>query len=144
MEYRKIFNDYLRGRGLRLTRVRQIIVDAVFATHSHFDAEELYDLVRNNDVSRATVYRTIPFLVDSGLVKRSMFGLNKEKYEHVYGHPDHFHLLCRMCGRVVEQIDDDIESSIRRIAKDNGFEYEDYNLRISGICALCKNKKNTE
>lgn len=138
MEYRKIFNDYLQGRGLRLTRIREIILEAVFATHSHFDAEELYDYVRSKNVSRATVYRTIPLLVDSGLVKKSLFGLNKEKYEHIYGHPNHFHIICQNCGRVVEQIDKDLEQSIVRITENNGFKYQDYNLRISGVCSLCK------
>ena len=141
MEHKKIFKDYLFERGLRLTRVRDIILEAVFATHSHFDAEELYDFVRGKDVSRATVYRTIPLLVDSGLIKKSLFGLNKEKYEHIYGHPNHFHIICKKCGRVVEQIDKELESSIVKITENNGFDYQDYNLRISGICSLCKSSE---
>jgi len=141
MDYRTIFIDYLQKRGLRLTRVRSIILEAVFTTHSHFDADELYDLVRHKDVSRATIYRTLPFLVDSKLVKKSMFGLNKEKYEHIYGHPNHFHIICTKCGRVIEQIDKGIECSIIRLAENSGFEYKDYNLRISGICSLCNNNE---
>lgn len=138
MEHRRIFTNYLQERGLRLTKVRELILEAVFATHSHFDAEELYDSLKGQAVSRATVYRTMPLLVDSGLVKKSMFGLDKEKYEHIYGHPNHFHIICKKCGRVIEQIDKNLEMSIMEITDRNGFTYEDYHLKISGICSLCK------
>jgi len=138
MEYRDIFNGYLQERDLRLTRVREIILNAVFETHSHFDAEELYDFVRAKGVSRATVYRTIPLLVDSGLVKKSLVIRNKEKYEHIYGHPNHFHIICKNCGRVVEQTDKYIDSEVTKLTEKIGFKFIDYNLRINGICPLCK------
>ncbi|MBW6515771.1 MAG: transcriptional repressor [Candidatus Cloacimonetes bacterium] len=142
MEYREVFINYLQSRGLKLTRPREAILDAVFAIHSHFDAEELYQMMRNNksNVSLATVYRTLPYLLQAGLIRKSMCDESKEHYEHIYGHPNHLHLLCVACGRIVEQTDEELERVLNRIAKHNGFSMQDNTVRIKGLCSLCRKK----
>jgi Fur family transcriptional regulator, ferric uptake regulator len=141
MQYKEIFRNYLLEKGLKLTRSRLAILDMVFDTHSHFDAEDLYQMIRTKDknVSRATVYRTIPHLTDSGLVRKSMRQEGKDYYEHVFGHPDHLHLICTKCGKIIEQTDRKLEAAIKKIATNNGFEYREYLLSIKGLCPLCHN-----
>ncbi len=143
MDYRKVFVRYLQSHDLKLTRSREAILDAVFATHSHFDAEQLYLWMREDkkNVSRATIYRTLPYLVHSGLIRKSLCDEHREEYEHIYGHPNHFHLQCSSCGRIIEQSDEELEKLIKRLAKNNGFSLQDYSIGIKGRCSLCQIEK---
>ena len=73
---RERFLDFLARKNLRLTGQRRAIIEAVFGTEKHFTAEELLKWARRRDesVSRATVYRTLPLLTESGLVREMDFG----------------------------------------------------------------------
>ena len=70
------FLRFLEGKKLRITAQRQAIVETVFGTEEHFSAEQLLAWAREKDasVSRATVYRTLPLLTESGLVREMDFG----------------------------------------------------------------------
>ena len=65
------FMEFLEQKSLRLTSQRQAIIDSVFSTEEHFTAEQLLEWSRKRDrsVSRATVYRTLPLLTQSGSVR---------------------------------------------------------------------------
>ncbi|MCB5230622.1 MAG: Fur family transcriptional regulator [Candidatus Cloacimonas sp.] len=143
MDYREVFINYLKKNDLQLTKSREIILDAVFETHSHFEIEELYQMLRykNKKVSRATVYRTIPYLVEAGLVRRLRYSDQNEQYEHIYGHPNHFHLHCLNCDRVIEQNSPELEKNIEKLAKRLNFKIQDYSVSISGHCSLCEEKE---
>jgi Fur family ferric uptake transcriptional regulator len=145
-EYRNVFIRYLRSQGLKMTRSREAIMDAVFATHSHFDVEDIYQHLckARKLVSRATIYRTIPYLLAAGLIRRSMCQDHKEEYEHIYGHPRHLHLLCISCGKILEQADNDLEKILFRIARNNGFTLEDYVVSLKGLCSDCRRDSNQD
>ena len=67
---REKFLSFLEEKNLRITAQRRAIVDTVFGTDQHFTAEQLLEWAKEKDssVSRATVYRTLPLLTESGLV----------------------------------------------------------------------------
>ncbi len=84
------FEEYLQSRGLRNTEQRKYLVEMVFSTHEHFDADQLMEQLPKkgspNYVSRPTVYRTLKEFVDAGLLRS--FELNgRSIYEHDYGYP---------------------------------------------------------
>lgn len=143
MEYREKFISFLQTEGLKLTRSREAVMEAVFATHSHFHVEEIYQKLREEkkNVSLATVYRTLPYLLQSGLIRKSLSDDNKEHYEQIYGHPNHLHLLCLSCGRIVEQTDEKLEQSLERIARNNGFTMQENSVSIKGYCSICQKKR---
>jgi len=68
--------EFLQNKGLRKTSQRDAIIDAAFTTKEHYTAEDLLAMARKLDrsVSRATVYRTLPLLVESGMLKEMDFG----------------------------------------------------------------------
>ena len=80
---RERFLGFLAQRKLRLTAPRRAIIEAVFSTESHFTAEELLTWAHRRDkrVSRATVYRTLPLLTESGLVREMDFGGDHKFYD---------------------------------------------------------------
>ena len=81
----KAFKDFLATKGFRTTNQRLAIFDAAFAYKEHFTAEELLDSARNLDasVSRATIYRTLPLLVESALVREVDIGQDFKYYTAV-------------------------------------------------------------
>jgi Fur family ferric uptake transcriptional regulator len=76
------FRTHLSAHGLRITNQRLAIFDAAFAQKEHFTAEELLTLARaiDDSVSRATVYRTLPHLTGSGVLREVDIGKNLKYY----------------------------------------------------------------
>jgi Fur family ferric uptake transcriptional regulator len=134
------FREYLVSRPTpqRFTRPQKDLVEHVFARHSHFDADTLAtDLEEAGlDVSRATVYRTLSKLVDAGMLRKLEIG-NKTFYEHDYGYPQHEHLVCEICGKMIEFQHPAIEPAIEEICGQNQFQMAGHTLVIRGTCVDC-------
>ena len=148
-EAKKRFMDFLAKKNLRITSQRQAIVDTVFNTDKHFTAEQLLEWSRQKDksVSRATVYRTLPLLTESGLVHEMDFGKDYKFYDPNYAaHPNHNHLICQDCDKIVEFESDKIEAIESEISNKLGFSMKSQRLQISASCdelkrvGACKNK----
>jgi Fur family transcriptional regulator, ferric uptake regulator len=79
---REKFKSYLGTKGLRVTNQRLAIFDAAFAQTEHFTAEELLAHARaiDDSVSRATVYRTLPIMTESALLREVDIGKNLKYY----------------------------------------------------------------
>lgn len=141
-EHESIFREFLDKKGLKFTQPRKLILSAVFSLHKHFDAEQLYDLIRkiSDDVSRATVYRTIPLLMQAGLIQRSVRSELRDNYEHIYGHPKHTHWVCEHCGCVFETVMYDIRGFMYGRYGIPNFKVKDINITVKGICPDCRKK----
>src|SRR5437879_3449967 len=99
------FMEFLDRKNLRLTSQRQAIIDSVFSTEEHFTAEQLLEWSRRRDrsVSRATVYRTLPLLTESGLVREMDFGKDHKFYDPNFAaHPKHYNIIHKKCAIMVE------------------------------------------
>jgi len=133
------FKEYLRSQELRLTSDRLAVVEAVFDTHDHFAAEELYLRLRERGVSKATVYRTLPLLVGCGLLRQVMFGDKQGHFEHVHQEEEgHDHLICTRCSRVIEFQHPCVPRLLEAVRRRYGFRPERVVLEISGLCAECR------
>src|SRR5580765_1595530 len=135
------FMDFLDQKNLRLTSQRQAIIDTVFDTEEHFTAEQLLDWARRRDpsVSRATVYRTLPLLTESGLVREMDFGKDHTYYDPNYAdHPNHSHIICQDCDKIVEFESEKIERLESEISHKLGFELKMQRLQISARCEELK------
>jgi Fur family transcriptional regulator, ferric uptake regulator len=135
------FMHFLAHKNLRITSQRQTIIDVVFSTDKHFTAEELLEWSRQRDrsVSRATVYRTLPLLTESGLVREMDFGKDYKFYDPNYAdHPNHNHIICQDCEKIVEFESDKIEEIETEITKKLGFSIKAQRLQITGTCEELK------
>src|SRR5947208_2580539 len=135
------FMEFLAHKNLRVTSQRQAIIDTVFSTDKHFTAEQLLEWSRARDrsVSRATVYRTLPLLTESGLVREMDFGKDYKFYDPNYAeHPNHSHIICQDCERIVEFESDKIERLENEISHRLGFEVKSQRLQITGRCEELK------
>jgi len=136
------FRTFLDEHELKLTSEREALVREIFATHYHFEADELLFKMKQKSVkiSRATVYRTLELLVKSGLVRRVHLGEDHYHYEHVSGNSHHDHLICTACGTVIEFHDEAIEQRQREICERKKFTPTFHNLQILGLCDSCRRK----
>ncbi len=146
----KQFLDYLQSKKLRLTAQRRAIIESAFETEEHFTAEQLLQWARRRDksVSRATVYRTLPLLTESGLVREMNFGGDHKIYDPNYaGHPNHSHIICQECHSIVEFESDQIKKLERELCRKLGFSVKTHRLQITASCdqfqrlGLCTRKR---
>jgi Fe2+ or Zn2+ uptake regulation protein len=127
----------LRERGLRVTPQRVLIHRALRELDRHVTADEVLDAVsvRLPNASLPTVYSTLELLEELGMVRRLAARSGAALYDP---RPDeHQHVVCRSCGRV-EDLDVPVDS-VRaiRAARKRGFEPDNAELVISGLCADC-------
>jgi Fur family transcriptional regulator, ferric uptake regulator len=135
------FMEFLAQKNLRITSQRQVIIDTVFSTDKHFTAEELLEWSRAKDrsVSRATVYRTLPLLTESGLVQEMDFGKDYKFYDPNYAdHPNHNHIICQDCERIVEFESEKIDKLENEISHKLGFAVKSQRLQITASCQELK------
>ncbi len=137
------FAEFLKSCGKRVTGQRRIIVEQVFSHHDHFDAEELLDHLRRDvaagRVSRPTVYRTLGELVEAGLLRKMTLG-GRSVYEHDYGYPQHDHLYCQVCNRLIEFQSDALEQLRDKVARQHDFQVLSHRMFVTGVCAECRGK----
>jgi Fur family ferric uptake transcriptional regulator len=134
------FREYLasRAKPQRFTDQQRDMVRFIFARHNHFDAEQLILDMKASGfrVSRATVYRTLGKLLDSGLLRRLEVG-PRTFYEHDYGYPPHEHLYCQHCRQMIEFQDPALEALIRDVGRRHSFQVTGHSFIIYGTCGEC-------
>ena len=139
MTYKDSFRDYLGKHGLKATRQREVILDEFLAAGSHLSTEELYRAIRdkNPGIGYATVHRTLKLLAESGLAAQRHFGDGQTRYECSSEEDHHDHLICTLCGAIVEFENPGIERLQEEVARKHGFLLRDHRLDIYGECAGC-------
>src|SRR5215216_4864711 len=115
--------DSLRPAGSKRSSKRDLIVNVFLRQEGHLTAEDLVDLIRREDqrISRATIYRTLQWMVEAGIARKVDFGEGRFRFEHSYRQPRHFHLICKNCHRSFEFLSSDIESLIEEVSAARGF-----------------------
>ena len=134
------FIDSLRPAGSKRSGKRDLIVNLFLRQEGHLTADELVNLIRREDerISRATIYRTLQWMVDAGIARKVDFGEGRFRFEHSYRHPRHFHLICKTCNRSFEFLSSDIEALVEEVAAARGFSPRQSVLQILGTCDACQ------
>ena len=130
------FRTYLRERGQRQTPERFAVLDEIYRSGDHLDADTLFLRLReqNVPVSRATVYNTLDLLVSCALVARHQFGEAQARYERAYSYWQHDHLICLDCGEIYEFCDPRLHETQKMIGDIYGFRVEHHALTLYGHC----------
>ena len=127
-------------RGVRLTPVRQRVLEIVWQGHRPLGAYAILEVLSGEGHSPAppTVYRALEFLLTQGLVHR-LSSLNAFVGCSRPGHPGAGQfLLCTVCGTAAELNDPGIERAIERGAAAEGFICREHTVEISGLCPNCR------
>jgi len=142
-DYSLALKRYLKSKGLKLTRQRLIVLRVFLDTGRHVTSDDLYGILkkRRSGIGHATVFRTLKLMCDAGIAGSVNLEGGVTRYEPKLGKKEHCHLICRVCGKVIEAYDPEIEKVQRRLAGKKGFDMDNYRLRIFGVCRDCRRRK---
>lgn len=142
---REEFKQLLKDRGLKVTRQRLVVLEAIASRpEEHLTAEEIFALVKTGcpDIGLATVYRTIQLLnelhlidrinFDDGFVRYEMGAVSDREQKH-----RHHHLICMKCGKVISFRDDLLEELEDKITVTTGFSIVNHEVKLYGFCKEC-------
>jgi Fe2+ or Zn2+ uptake regulation protein len=131
------YTPQLRARGFRMTPQRLAILHVLDHAGTHLSPGEIYKKARRElpGITEPTVYRTLEFLVENGLVRPSHSGSGHFTYQ-IAGE-DHHHIFCRLCGREVEVEHSLLKNLYRSLEKSSGYQRISSHLTFLGICPDC-------
>ena len=133
----------LRQQGHRLTPQRLMVLEVIKSNGRHLTAEEIHAAVLSHQpyVNIATIYRTLQWLQEVGLVVPIALGSGPLHYEYVSG-AIHHHLICQRCGHIEDLdgclIEPDVLARLRRrVRQSHRFNVTEHELRFFGVCRRC-------
>src|SRR5216110_165962 len=131
--------------GGKRSSKRDLIVDVFVHQEGHLSADDLVERVRREaaGIGRATVYRTLQWMVDAGIARKVDFGEGRSRYEPSYRHPRHFHLICTTCHSSSEFLSSDVEALMEEIAAARNFAAAQSVVQVLGTCEECRTGKQT-
>jgi len=126
----------VEASGLKMTPQRRSIVDYLQAATNHPTAEEVLTAVNERFplTTRATVYNTLNWLKQAGLI-REVFEGGVTRFDP--NTSDHHHFICRVCGRV-EDVDGDLLGGLDFSKAAGGKEIEQMEVTLRGVCMACR------
>ncbi len=135
----------LRDRGQRLTpqRERMLGLFERLEEGSHLSAEEAHQKLRarGEQVSLATVYRTLRLLSGMGLLKELEVAEGGRRFELAgHDHRHHHHLVCVRCGRIEEFENPEVLAAAEAASKRYGFQLLEGVLNVRALCPACSMK----
>lgn len=123
------------------SKQREVILDVIKNNRIHPTAEEIYNLVVNEEpkISKSTVYRNINILVEQGVIQKITMATGPDRYDYL--HEEHYHAICEVCGEVFDFCYDfEEEKIIKSIKQQTNMDIEVNSIIVHGICENCKSK----
>lgn len=132
------YTHQLRARGFRLTPQRYAILNVLLAAGGHLSPSEVFHRASSQlpGLTEPTVYRTLSFLSEQGLVMAAHMGSGQLVYEtseHV-----HHHLICRTCGGSIEIAHDALQELYDKLFVTTGFRADSSHVTLFGLCLDCQ------
>ncbi|MEG1049871.1 MAG: transcriptional repressor [Oscillospiraceae bacterium] len=124
----------------RKTFQKSLTLEAVRELKSHPTADEVYTFVSKQypDISRATVYRNLNYLCETGSVYRVRVADGADHFD--YQTTPHYHFRCSSCGCVTDVAMPYMENLNGQCEKANGSSVTEHQVFFSGFCADCNKK----
>ena len=138
-------NNYineLRARGFRMTPQRMQILSILNNSACHLTPLEIYQQAKEvmPGITEATVYRTLNFLYEQGLVLAAHVGYGQIVYE--IADREHHHLICRQCGQATEINHDLLANLYQQFQSDTGYQIDSMHVTFFGLCPNCQNSSD--
>ncbi|MPW26307.1 transcriptional repressor [Alkalibaculum sp. M08DMB] len=133
----------MKNKGYKLTPQRRYILDAVMENNeSHLSIDEIYTVVKQTcpEIGIATIYRTVQMLEEIGVLTKHHFDDGCSRYELADDSKrhNHHHLVCVICGKVIEIQDNYFDELEQHIEKDKNFTITNHTVTFYGKCEICK------
>ncbi|QZY55732.1 Fur family transcriptional regulator [Crassaminicella profunda] len=139
----QMIEEILKGKNIKLTKQRKAIVKVFLEHDEHFKPEEVYDLVKNQGIGLATVYRTIEILKINDIIEEITIG--KDRYYELKLFSEkrmHIHFTCKKCNKIYDYDKTEMILDLIRLRNFTEKEYhvdvEDMKIVMKGICQNCR------
>ena len=136
----QVFIDYLQANKLKLTPHRELILETFLDNEGHRSVEDIYHTVKAIDprIGYTTVYRMMKLMIRCGLAREIELADGITRYEHLFNHEHHDHLICMECGNSIGFYNPEIEALQDAASAQLGFKVLDHKLQIYGVCRECR------
>jgi Fur family transcriptional regulator, peroxide stress response regulator len=126
------------GAPAGLTRQRRAVLQVVAESEEHPTAGEIFEAARRRlpSISFATVYNSLKYLKDAGLIREINFGKGSSRYDRETARHDH--AVCSSCGKLVDFDLAETPQLIRAAARRSRFKPESIHLTLVGVCPDCR------
>ena len=125
--------------SLGLTKQRQAVLQAILESEEHLTANEVFENARRilPGISFATVYNSLRYLKQEGLIGEVRFGMDASRYDRKLTRHDH--AICNKCGKLVDMELPLPDGLLEEAAGRSKFEPESIELTLRGLCPECSN-----
>lgn len=126
-----------------LTPQRRVVLDVIRESDDHPTANEVFARVgqKLQAISYATVYNSLHYLTETGLIREITFGNGASRFDRVVVRHDH--AICEECGRLVDFDLPETFELMRRAARRAHFKPASIHLTLIGLCPDCQKKNLT-
>ena len=136
----------LKDAGLKVTHPRVKILELFQSKpDSHLSADDIHGFLvqKDENIGLATIYRVLTQLEEVGLIQKNHFDDNSSTYEIKKKHHDH--LICNVCGKIVEFSDDELENLQEKISERHDFRLDSHVMTLFGTCSngACQSSKKS-
>lgn len=130
--------DSLRKAGYRLTPQRMMVLEALYHYPGYASADQIWERVRATapQVELSTIYRSLHFLKEQGLVSELLSTAGSAQYAAVREEP-HAHAVCMRCGQIFNVPGEWLAQLVDKLAAERQFQSNIPNLEIPGVCERC-------
>ncbi len=134
------YQECLQLTGLKNTKQRKMVFEALSASDIPITAEELYNELRDEAINLSTIYRTLDVFEEKEVVKKTTFySENKATFELKHDVHRH-HLICVICKKITPISGCPLRAYEEELREKNHYVILDHQLEISGICPDCQSK----
>lgn len=123
----------------QLTYQRKTILDIISSSHDHPTAVDIMARLKEqgHQFAYGTVYNSLRYLTDAGLVKELKMG-DASRYDARV--EDHHHIICTQCGRVDEVFREIPDEWVKAVAQETSYRIDEHHIVFKGVCAECRSK----
>ena len=124
-------------KGLGLTKQRQAVLVVIRESEGHMTANEVFEEARRElpGISFATVYNSLRYLKNEGLIGELGFGTDAIRYDRKLARHDH--AVCTKCDKLVDLDLKIPDALVKEAATNSGFAAESVELVLRGSCPDC-------
>jgi Fe2+ or Zn2+ uptake regulation protein len=124
--------------GQKLTPQREAVFQVILEREDHPTASEIFEAARRRlpTISYATVYNSLRYLKEAGLVHEINFGDSASRYDRETDRHDH--AICNECGRMVDFEIPEAANLMRAAARKSHFKAQSVHLTLRGVCPRCR------
>jgi len=121
----------------RLTPQREAVLRVIQQSDDHPTASDIFEAARRlrPSLSYATVYNSLKYLREAGLVREIAFGDGASRYDRELERHDH--AICSVCGKLVDFELPEAAQLLRAAARKSRFRAESVHLTLTGVCPDC-------